>query len=575
MIEKQTAPPRPIEVDRVAWRYYSSLYKGSYRWLSFCMIASFFQAILFLPITLLIRNAVDVAIPSGHMAHLVLIGSGIIGLYVVTGGITLWTRRVILGITKGAIQQFRYDLLRKLYSMSRSFYSKADHGQLHTIIVQDTERLDVMSNALMAQLIPDVFISVAIAGVLAYLNWLLFLVVIGMLSILIAVSWPLGRMVKERTRDFHRSFESFSKGVLFVLQVMDLTRIQTAEDIEVRRQGQRLEHLRRASASMAWLQRAYGSTQGTLLAITGVTILVTGGWAISSGHATLGVLLSFYAAVALLRTRLNEISSAIPHIIEGNESLNRLYRLLKLEAPRPYSGTTGISLRGKITLKSVSFSYTDYPVLHEVNLTIPPATMIALVGPNGSGKSTIANLILGFYRPQKGLLYADERPYDEFDMAVLRRQIGVVTQDPIMLPGTIWDNIVYGYGEIDDSQIIQTSKLATAHEFIMQLPNKYDTQVGEKGVLLSGGQCQRIALARALLRNPRLLILDEPTNHLDKDSIGTLLRNLHNLKGSPSVLIISHDVQIVRQAQLTYVLREGRIVSINRTGKNAQESQTI
>jgi len=570
MIEKQTAHSRPIEVDRAAWRYYRSLYRGSYVWLSLCMAASFFQAILFLPITLLIRRAIDIAIPYGHMAHLVLIGSGIIGLYLVTVGITLLTRRVILKITKGAIQQFRYALLEKLYSTSRSFYSKVDHGQLHTIIVQDTERLDIMSNALMAQLIPDILISMAITGVLVYLNRLLFLLVVGMLSILIIVSWPLGRMVKERTRAFHRSFESFSKGVLFVLQVMALTRIQTAEDIEIRRQGRKLEHLRETSARMAWLQRAYGSTQGTLLAITGVTILVAGGWAISSGYATLGVLLSFYAAVALLRTRLNEISSAILHIIEGNESLNRLYRLLKLEEPRPYSGTNKISLKGNITLVSVSFRYNDYPVLHEVSLTIPPATMVALVGPNGSGKSTIANLILGFYRPQKGMLYADEQPYDELDTTALRRQIGVVTQDPIMLPGTIWDNIVYGYGEIEDSQVIHASRLATAHEFIMQLPDKYNTQVGENGVLLSGEQCQRIALARALLRNPRLLILDEPTNHLDKDSIATLLSNLHNPKGSPSVLIISHDAQIVRQAQLTNVLREGRIVSMNYSEEDAQ-----
>ena len=470
-----------IEMNREAWRYYRSLYEGSYRYLLLCMIASFFQSILFLPLTLLVRRAVDIAIPAGQVAELVLIGVGIAGLYLATGGITLLTRRVILKITKGAIQQFRHSLLKKLYSVSRSFYSKVEHGQLHTIIVQDTERVDIMSNALIAQLIPDLFISTAIAGVLIYLSWTLFLVVVGMFAVIVVVSWMLGRLVKERTRAFHRSFAAFSKGVLFILQLMDLTRIQAAEEIEIRKHGQELDDLRRTSACMAWLQRAYGSTQGTLLAITGVAILVVGGWAISSGHMTLGSLLSFYAALALLRSRLNAVFSSVPRIIEGSESLNRLYRLLKLKSSRPYFGTARISLRGEIALEAVSFRYGDHPVLYRASLTIPPATMVALVGINGSGKSTVVNLILGFYRPYEGHLYADGRPYDELDMRVLRRQIGVVTQDPIIFPGTIWENIVYGHERIDKAQVVQASRLATAYEFIERLPDGYDTQVGEDG----------------------------------------------------------------------------------------------
>ncbi len=563
MIHKASSPQRSTKVNHAAWRYYRSLYAGSYKWLGLCMLASFLQAILFLPITLLIRKVVDVAIPSGQVTQQLLLGSAIIGLYMVTGGITLLTRKVVLNVTKKAILQFRYVLLKKLYSLSRSFYSNADRGQLHTVMVQDSERLDIMSNALMAQLIPDIFISTAIAGVLIYLNWLLFLIVVVMFSAIIGVSWFLGRKVKERTRDFHRAFASFSGGVLFVLEAMDLTRIQAAEGMELSRQARKLKDLRQTSTRMAWLQRAYGSTQGTLLAITGVSILVAGGWLISSGHTTLGSLLSFYAALALLRSRLNAISTAIPRIIEGNESLNRLYRLFTHESPRPYSGTKKASFRGRIELESVSFSYTKEPVLREVSLAVPPGTMVALIGPNGSGKSTVVNLILGFYRPQNGRLYADEYPYDELDITALRRQIGVVTQNPMILPGTIMDNIVYGYGEMSDSQVFKAAQLATAHEFITRLPKGYDTQVGENGILLSGGERQRIALARALLREPRLLILDEPTNHLDKESIAVLLMNLRKLEGNPSVLIISHDERIVQETEMTYSLREGRIVSVD------------
>jgi ATP-binding cassette subfamily B protein len=237
---------------------------------------------------------------------------------------------------------------------------------------------------------------------------------------------------------------------------------------------------------------------------------------------TLGSLLSFYAALALLRSRLNAVFSSVPRIIEGSESLNRLYRLLKLKSSRPYFGTARISLRGEIALEAVSFRYGDHPVLYRASLTIPPATMVALVGINGSGKSTVVNLILGFYRPYEGHLYADGRPYDELDMRVLRRQIGVVTQDPIIFPGTIWENIVYGHERIDKAQVVQASRLATAYEFIERLPDGYDTQVGEDGLLLSGGERQRILIARAVVNSCNVLIADEPFSNIDKTSKGFL-----------------------------------------------------
>jgi ABC-type bacteriocin/lantibiotic exporter with double-glycine peptidase domain len=199
-------------------------------------------------------------------------------------------------------------------------------------------------------------------------------------------------------------------------------------------------------------------------------------------------------------------------------------------------------------------------VLRDVTLTINPGSTVALVGPNGSGKSTIGNLILGFYRPQTGELCADDQPFTELDMVHLRRQIGVVTQDPILFPGTIWENITYGAPNVSSSQVIQAAKLATAHESIDQLPKGYQTFVGEDGILLSGGQRQRIALARALLREPALLILDEPTNHLDEAGVRQLMGSLDQLGNAPTILMISHDVAIVDQAEYIYVLQAGGIV---------------
>lgn len=543
-----------------AWQYFKRLYKGSYLRLFWIITLSVGQSLLYVPILLLIRYTFDDVIPSGNSNLLALVGMGIIFLYLTSGGIALYTKYILLKINKYVIMLLRSDMLKKVYTLSRTFYSQADQSRLHTNVVQDTERVDVMANALVAQLIPALFIGVAISAVLIYLNWLLFIVTVGMLSLLFIVGMSIGKMVRKRTRSFHRSFEKFSKGILFVLQMMDLTRIQSAEHFETNRQLKYFEELRSTSGGVAWLKTAYAIIQNAIVATSGVLVLIIGGAAVAMGYMTLGELLSFYAAIALLRIHLDSISSCVPQIIEGNESLTTLVNVLAIKDSRPYSGTKRIRFSGNITLEGVHFKYKDHPVLHDVNLTIHRNTKVGIVGPNGSGKTTIANLILGLYRPQKGRLCADNLPFSELDIVNLRRYIGVVTQSPIIFPGTIWENITYGYPDVNCKQVTQAADLAVASEFIQQLPLGYETPVGEHGVLLSGGQRQRLAIARALLCQPRLLLLDEPTNYLDVDAVHELMNNLKTLDSFPTTVIISHDTNVSREVEYIYVLQEGHIV---------------
>jgi ABC-type bacteriocin/lantibiotic exporter with double-glycine peptidase domain len=186
-----------------------------------------------------------------------------------------------------------------------------------------------------------------------------------------------------------------------------------------------------------------------------------------------------------------------------------------------------------------------------------PHSRVAIIGANGVGKSTIAHLILGFYSPLSGCLHADDVPYEEVDVVHLRRQIGVVMQDPALFSGTISENICYGATDIDRKKIEGAAKLAMAHDFIQNLPEGFDTYIGEDGVLLSGGERQRLAITRALLRRPKLLILDEPTNHLDRIAVGQLLDNLDALDYHPALLMISHDMSVIRHADEVYRLEEG------------------
>ncbi|NMC73427.1 MAG: ATP-binding cassette domain-containing protein [Geobacteraceae bacterium] len=330
----------------------------------------------------------------------------------------------------------------------------------------------------------------------------------------------------------------------------------------MKRQLQYLRDECRSSSAVAWMQTLYSRGNNLVLAMTGVIILIVGGSAVSSGTMTLGALLSFYVTVGLMRDHLNATFDVVPQIIEGAESLNTLYGLLRETDTTPYTGKKKIDFEGRIEIRNVSFAYGERQVLKNINLEIRPGEVVAVIGGNGAGKSTLTYLILGFYLPQQGTLHADGHPFTKLDMTYLRRQMGVVTQDPMMFDGTILQNITYGSPEVDFEQVVHAARLSTADDFIRDLPEGYETLVGDNGLLLSGGQRQRISIARALLRRPKLLILDEPSNHIDSPTVGRLMHNLKGMDPSPTILIISHDREVVRHATHTFLIQDGYLCSM-------------
>jgi ATP-binding cassette subfamily B protein len=549
-----------MSMNAPAWRYYISFFRGSYGRLFLSIISSVVQSPIILAITWLVRYAFDGIIPAGDVRGLLLVGAVMLLATLANSGLTIWSRNVTLRSIRSTLFEFRAELVNRCFSFSRSYYSEADLSDLHVSIVYDTERLDGLSYALFTQLLPGSVIGLALAGVLAYLNWQLFLVMAAVVPVLLVAVSSMRQRFLRRYNEFREKLADFSSGILFTLQMMDLIRIQTAEDLETERQRGHLEALGRASEQMGLTRSTYLELQNVVLTLSSIVILIAGGVAVARQSMTVGELLSFYVAVGLLSNSLKSVLGAIPQVIIGSRSLFSLYQLLRIQDAPPYTGQRKIRFRGKVTLDSVSFAYRGQPALQDVSLAIRPGSTVALVGPNGAGKSTVANLILGFYRPDQGELRADDQAFGELDMVHLRRHIGVVAQHPILFPGTIRENLTYGSPDATDQQVVEAARLATAHEFIQQLAQGYETFVGEGGMLLSGGERQRLALARALLREPALLILDEPTNHLDEAAVQQFMDNLKALDNVPAILLISHDPNIVRQAEHIYVLQGGRIV---------------
>lgn len=546
--------------DISAWRYFINFFRGQYKRLAFSSIISSAQSLIVIPTLLLIRYVFDHAIPQRNIDLLILSGIGIFLFRLVSSGISLWIRSINIDVIRTAIFRLREDIMKAMYGFSRATYTSFDQKTTHARIVQDTERLSSMSDACVSQLLPSLFGSMVLCVILIFFNWFLFLVVSLFFPVLFLANRYTGKLVRERVYVFQRAFERFSKGVLFVLRYMDLTKVQTAEKEEMNRQREILEELSSRTGAMAFIYAVHGSVQSNLTGLSGITILVLGGYSVASQSITLGEFISFYVAMGYLNSRVNTITTSIANIIAGNESMVTLHRMVRTTDVQPYRGMKRLSFRGSVSLESVSFGYDDNPILLDINLTLRAQAKMAIIGPNGSGKSTITHLILGFYRPVKGSLFADNVPYDDLDMVLLRGHIGVVMQSPPLFSGTILENICYGATDYDRKQVLHASRLAMADAFVSKLPKGYDTEIGEDGLRLSGGERQRLAIARALLRRPKLLILDEPTNHLDRASVSELMINLDNLEERPAILMISHDVSVVSHADEVYKLENGVMI---------------
>ncbi len=367
---------------------------------------------------------------------------GIVALNLVTGGLSLLVRRIGLNSTKRLIFHLRAQLLIKMYSISRRYFSETESSLIHSRIVYDSDRVDQMTNSILSELLPAAVCSVAVSVILAVLNWKLFLAILCTGPVLLVINRQFARRVKLQVQRYHQSFHDFSHGILFMLRTIDLVRLQNTREFEVERQTRRMEGLREVSVRMAWLQAAYSVSQQNMTAALLAVMLLVGGWALASHAMTMGSLMSFYFCLSLLSSYLRDLLSSAPLIIAGSESLSELHGLLMLDDVEPYRGTQRISFQGNISFEQVRFGYRADDFLQGVDLELPAGSRVALIGPNGSGKTTLLHLLCGFYRPRAGRLLADAHPYDDIDISELRESIGVVMQDPILFSGTIFENLV-------------------------------------------------------------------------------------------------------------------------------------
>lgn len=531
------------------------LVRGSRRRLLASLVGAVAQAGLLVVVGLLIRRAFDREIPGDHVGALALIGAALLGVAVASAGLAVWMRYLVLRAVKDAISRLRVALLERLNALPAAWFDHADAGTVHATVVQDSERLDSVANALAAQVAPALVIGAGLSVALLVIDPFLFGILALALPVLAVLTRRFDRVVRRSTRVWQLAFDRFSTRILFAVRARPLITTHAAEEVELDAGSAEVVALSDAGRAMAWLYGVYAQLHGAVATLAGVIVLVVGGAAVARGDMSLGSLISFYTLLALLRGQTNAVLTTLPQAISGRESLARLAAILAAPDREPYRGTRTPSLRRSLGLLEVDFGYAEgTAVLRGLTLELERGEWLTLLGPNGSGKTTVAALLLGLYRPWRGSVEADGVPYEELDMRALRRQIGFVPQRPLLFSASIAENIAYGTGTVDARRVHEAGRLATVDEFVDRLDRGYRTPVGDEGDLLSGGERQRIAIARALVREPAVLVLDEPTSSLDRQAMSRVLANLRALAFEPAVLVITHDQTLIEDADRVVVL---------------------
>ena len=456
--------------------------------------------------------------------------------------------------------RLRSGIFQQLLSISYSFLERSEPGKLMNTLASETWRTSQAIAVFIGLLVNICTISVFVI-LLLLISWQLTLLV-AVCMILISISIQLAtRRVKKLGQQAVEVNSVQAMRIWEGLGAMKLIRSFNQEAYEQKRFDQASEKVRSTFFKLDVFSGIVGPLSEVLSAFLLLGILAI---ALTQTQTSLPTLLTFVFILYRLQPQVKQLDGArvsLGSLISAVEDV--LYLLNRSDKPYIRSGEIPFSsLQQAISLEAVTFYYNsqEKPALQDISICIPKGTTTALVGPSGAGKSTLIGLICRLYEVSEGEIYVDGCPLRSLNLSDWRNQIAIVSQDVYIFNATVQENIAYGRLDATKDEIVAAAKLANAHEFITQLPQKYDTKVGDRGLRLSGGQRQRIALARAIIRNPEILILDEATNALDSISEQLIQEALNTLSQNRTVIVIAHRLSTIEQADQIIVLQEGRVI---------------
>ncbi|CVK19968.1 lipid A export permease/ATP-binding protein MsbA [Sporomusa sphaeroides] len=511
----------------------------------------------------IIQNVIDDVLTAKDMYKLNIIAGGIVAVYLLRGFFFFGQNYLMSYIGQRVVIDIREGLYRHFQRLSLSYFEKRQTGSIMSYVTNDVAALQ---NALVESVIELVTESAILIGSMAamfYIHWKLALLTLITMPLVAQAINIFGKRLRTASRITQERAADITSVLQETISAVRVIKSFVREEYEIGRFNRENYSNFRAQMKTAQLSATLTPIIEFLGAI-GVTLIIWyGGREVIYGNLSSGALIAFLIYVVNITNPIKRLSRVYSNIQRALAAAQRVFDVLDTEPEiKDMPGAKELPrITGRLTFEQVNFSYKPGEMaLADVSLTVEPGQMVAIVGPSGAGKTTIANLIPRFYDPMSGRITIDGYDIKTVTLASLREQIGIVPQETVLFNGSVYENILYGDLKAGEAAILAAAKAANAHEFIIGMPEGYNTQIGERGSKLSGGQRQRIAIARAILKDPRVLILDEATSALDTESEKLVQDALDKLMVNRTSFVIAHRLSTVQRADIILVMDKGRII---------------
>ncbi|GGG55675.1 ABC transporter ATP-binding protein [Paenibacillus radicis (ex Gao et al. 2016)] len=518
-----------------------------------------------LVVPLFTKNVVDsFTLTSISSGQIVILAVAFLG-QAAAAGVSIY---LLSRIGQTVVAKLRDRLWKKLLALAIPYYDKHRTGDTISRVTNDTAIVKGLITEHMTGFFNGIISIIGAIVIMVLLDWKMTLIMLLAVPLVLAVMLPIGRMIMKLSKSLQDETATFTSNLNQALSEIRLVKASNAEPLEYERgKGSIMKLLQmgiREGKLMAFISPLIGLVMMGML----VLIIGYGGMRVSSGELTAGDLVAFILYLIQIVMPINQISSFVTQMNKAVGATERIIETLDSAEEPTHSGDPLVNARQPIAIEKVSFAYGDNDaVLKDINFTLQPGKVTAIVGPSGGGKTTMFSLLERFYEPQSGSIKIGGKSIYDLSLDSWRSHIGYVSQESPLIAGTIRDNLTYGANrEISDAEITYAARMAYADIFIEELPDKYETEVGERGIKLSGGQRQRIAIARALLRDPSILMLDEATSSLDSKSEVVVQQALDNLMDGRTTLVIAHRLSTVVDADQILFVEKGTI-----TGRGTHE----
>jgi ATP-binding cassette subfamily B multidrug efflux pump len=544
---------------------YLKKYHQSYLWGGLCVLVMNAAWVLVPPI---IGRAIDDMRHAGVSLHR--IGTLALLLLLVSGTKAIFQfliRWVLIGVSREIEFDLRNDLFKHLEGLSHSFYQRTRTGDIMAKATNDLNAVRMLLGPGFMYTANTIVFTAFALGFMLHISYRLTFYAFLPLPVVSVIIQYFGRRIHERFERIQAMFSEISARAQENFSGVRIIRAYAQEDAEIASfETANREYIAR-SLTLVRLMGMLWPTLETMLGLAIVLVLWLGGREVLLGRMTVGQFTAFNTFMVQLTWPVIALGWVINIFQRGTASLGRINQLMEekpeiVDAPNVLAATPDLEIKGEIEFRNLQFSYDGVPVLKDINLRIPAGTSLAIVGPTGSGKTTLVSLIPRIYDVEPGMVLIDGKSVRGYPLAFLRRSIGFVPQETFLFGETIRENIAFGVPDATDQRVYWAADSANIASEIEDFPEQYKTIVGERGITLSGGQKQRTAIARALIRNPRILVLDDALSSVDTQTEDKILNHLRTVMQGRTTIFISHRVSTVRNADRIAVLHSGRIVEL-------------